>query len=56
MLNIFGLRFFGEGVGLSPQDDRFWIIRYGPLVIGLLDDYTHSVQRTPIKVLPMSPV
>ena len=46
----------GEPVGLSPQDDRYWTIRYGPLVIGHLDDHTHSVQRTPIKVLPMSPV
>ncbi len=46
----------GEPVGLSPRDDRYWTIRFGPLVIGLLDDHTHSVQRTPIKVLPMSPV
>ena len=46
----------GEPVGLSPKDDRYWTIRYGPLVIGLLDDHTQSVQRTPIKVLPMSPV
>ena len=46
----------GEPVGLSPKDDRYWIIRYGPLAIGLLDDHTQSVQRTPINVLPMSPV
>ncbi len=46
----------GEPVGLSPRDDRYWTIRFGPLVIGLLDDHTHSVQRTPIKVLPMCPV
>ena len=46
----------GEPVGLSPQDDRYWTIRFGPLVIGLLDGHTQSVQRTPTKVLPMSPV
>ena len=46
----------GEPVGPSPKDDRYWHICYGPLVIGLLDDHTHSAQRTPIKVLPMSPV
>jgi hypothetical protein len=46
----------GEPVGLLPQDDRYWTIRFGPLVIGLLDDHTRSVQHTPTKVLPMSPV
>ena len=46
----------GEPVGLSQKDDRYWHISYGPLVIGLLDDHTNIVQRTPIKVLPMSPV
>ncbi len=46
----------GEPIGLSQKDERYWTIRFGPLVIGLLDDYTHSVQRTPTKVLPMSPV
>ncbi len=46
----------GEPVGLSPKDEGYWTIRFGPLVIGLLDDHTHSVQRTPIKVLPMCPV
>ncbi len=46
----------GEPVGLLQRDDRYWHISYGPLVIGLLDDHTNIVQRTPIKVLPMSPV
>ncbi len=46
----------GEPVGLLQRDDRYWHISYGPLVIGLLDDHTNTVQRTPIKVLPMSPV
>ena len=46
----------GEPVGLLPKDDRYWTIRFGPLVIGLLDDRTRSVQHTPTKVLPMSPV
>jgi hypothetical protein len=46
----------GEPVGLVQQDDRHWDIRFGPLVIGLLDDYARSVVHTPTKVLPMSPV
>ena len=46
----------GEPVGLVPQDDRFWVIRFGPLSIGLLDDNAHRVLHTPTKVLPVSPV
>ena len=46
----------GEPVGLTPHDDRFWTIRFGPVVIGLLDDHAQRVVHTPTKVLPMSPV
>ena len=46
----------GESVGLSEHDDRYWMIQFGPLVIGMLDDFAHRVIRTPIEVLPMSPV
>ena len=46
----------GEPVGLTPQDDRFWTIRFGPLQIGLLDNYTNRTLHTPTLVLPMSPV
>ena len=46
----------GEPVGLVPQDDRFWTIRFGPLSIGLLDDHARRVLHTPTKVSPMSPV
>ena len=46
----------GEPVGLMPQDDRFWTILYGPLLIGQLDDHTHRISQTPTKVLPMSSV
>ena len=46
----------GEPVGLTPQDDRFWTIRYGPLQIGLLDCYANRTLHTPTLVLPMSPV
>jgi transposase InsO family protein len=46
----------GEPVGLTPQDDRFWTIRYGPLQIGLLDSYASRTLHTPTLVLPMSPV
>jgi hypothetical protein len=44
----------GEPVGLVPQDDRFWTIRFGPLQIGLLDDVSLLVLHTPVQVLPMS--
>ena len=46
----------GEPVALTPQDDRFWTIRYGPLQIGLLDSYANRTLHTPTLVLPMSPV
>ena len=46
----------GEPVGLTPQDDRFWTIRYGPLQIGLLDSHANRTLHTPTLVLPMSPV
>ena len=46
----------GEPVGLIPQDDRLWSIRYGPLQIGLLDSYANDTLHTPTLVLPMSPV
>ena len=46
----------GEPVGLVQQDERTWSIRFGPLIIGMLDDASGRVDRTPTKVLPMSPV
>jgi transposase InsO family protein len=46
----------GEPVGLTPQDDRFWTIRFGPLQIGLLDSHARRTLHTPTLVLPMSPV
>ena len=46
----------GEPVGLVQQDERTWSIRFGPLTIGMLDDVSGRVDRTPTKVLPMSPV
>ena len=46
----------GEPVGLVQQDDRSWAVRFGPLHIGLLDDHTKRIAKTPVKVLPMSPV
>lgn len=44
----------GERVGLTPQDDRFWTIRLGPVQIGTLDNASGIVLHTPAKVLPMS--
>ena len=46
----------GEPVGLTPVDERYWSIRFGPLHIGLLDSYANRALHTPTIVLPMSPV
>ena len=46
----------GEPVGLVQQDERTWSIQFGPLIIGMLDDMSRRVDRTPTKVLPMYPV
>ena len=46
----------GEPVGLVQQDERTWSIQFGPLLIGILDDSQRRVDKTPVKVLPMSPV
>ncbi len=46
----------GEPVGLTPVDERYWSIQYGPLHIGLLDSYLNRTLHTPTLVLPMSPV
>ena len=43
----------GEPVGLVQQDERTWTIQFGPLLIGMLDDASLRVDKTPIKVLPM---
>ena len=46
----------GEPVGLVQQDERTWSIQFGPLLIGILDDHERRIDKTPVKVLPMSPV
>ena len=46
----------GEPVGLVQQNEWTWAIRFGPLLIGLLDDVTMKVDKHPTKVLPISPV
>ena len=46
----------GEPVGLAQRDEWTWSIRFGPLIIGTLDDMSGRVDRIPTKVLPMSPV
>ncbi len=46
----------GEPIGLVQIDERTWSIQFGPLIIGLLDDPTRRVDKTPVKVLPMSSV
>lgn len=46
----------GEPVGLVQEDDHHWSVLFGPLRIGLLDSTAKRVFKTPVKVLPMSPV
>ena len=46
----------GEPIGLVQIDERTWSIQFGPLIIGLLDHPTRKVDKTPVKVLPMSSV
>ena len=46
----------GEPVGLIQQTPRNWAVTYGPLKIGLLDEYTGHVLHTPAKLLPTCPV
>ena len=46
----------GEPVGLVQQDERTWSIQFGPLLIGILNDAERRIDKTPVKVLPMSPV
>jgi transposase InsO family protein len=43
----------GERVGLAAKDDRYWIIRLGPVQIGVYDAHTRNVLHVPAKVLPM---
>ena len=44
----------GEPVGLAPAADGSWTIHAGPLQIGVLDERTDRVIKTPVNVLPMS--
>lgn len=46
----------GEPVGLEPRDDRFWTLRFGPVLLGVLDDQKRRIHRLPTEVLPMSSV
>ena len=46
----------GEPIGLVQQDEHSWSVRFGPLMIGVLDDRVGRVDSIPVKVLPMSPV
>ena len=46
----------GEPIGLVQQDERTWSIQFGPLLIGVLDDHARRIDKTPVHVLPMSPV
>lgn len=46
----------GETVGFVQISERTWAIYFGPLQIGLLDESTMKTVKTPVTVLPMSPV
>jgi len=39
----------------APNSERFWSIHFGPLKIGLLDEYKRTTLRIPVQVSPMSP-
>ena len=45
----------GEPVGLVQRTEHAWELRFGPLLIGILDDHAWRIDRTATKVLPMSP-
>lgn len=46
-----------EHVGLSEVNEGLWELRYGPLVLGMLDQMHDRIKRrNEVKVLPMSPV
>ena len=44
----------GEPVGLVQRTERTWELRFGPLLIGMLDDLAWRIDKTATKVLPMS--
>jgi hypothetical protein len=46
----------GQPVGFQQRDDHLWAVLYGPLEIGMLDHRSHTVLKSPTRVLPMSPV
>lgn len=46
----------GEPLGLEPRDERFWTLRFGPILLGVLDDRMRRIRRLPTQVLPMYPV
>ncbi len=46
----------GEPAGLEPLGDGRWTIHFGPLRIGLLDELSERVYKTPVNVSPMSSV
>ena len=46
----------GELVGLRQISERTWAIYFGPLQIGLLDEATMKAIKTPVELLPMSPI
>ena len=45
-----------RALGLVQQDERTWSMQFGPLLIGVLDDLARRIDKTPVHVLPMSPV
>ena len=44
----------GEPIGLVQRTERTWELRFGPLLIGMLDDLAWRIDKTATKVLPMS--
>lgn len=51
-----GKALIGEPIGLVQHTEHAWDIHFGPLLIGILNERTLRIDKTPVHVLPMSPV
>ena len=42
----------GEPVGLEQIDDRYWLVRFGPIELGRLDDHEKRIIQPSRKTWP----
>ena len=45
----------GEPIGLMQRTEDAWDVRFGPLLIGVLNERTQRIDKTAVNVLPMCP-